>query len=160
MTDEIKGTGAESQETDTAQEEHLFTQSELNAKIASRLSKYADYDELKAKAEKYDEMEEASKTELQKSQEKAAELQKKLDALTQANAIRDIRDKVAKETGVPSALLSGDDENTCRVQAKGILDFKKSDTYPQVRNAGEVKPGKKDPAVAFSEWITQNLNNH
>ena len=31
MKDEIKGTGAESQETDTAQEEHLFTQSELNA---------------------------------------------------------------------------------------------------------------------------------
>ena len=51
------------------QEEHTFTQDEMNAIIADRLSreksKYADYDELKKKALAFDEAEEASKTEQQ-----------------------------------------------------------------------------------------------
>ncbi len=51
------------------QEERTFTQDEMNAIIADRLSreksKYADYDELKKKALAFDEGEEASKTELQ-----------------------------------------------------------------------------------------------
>ena len=54
-----------------------FTQAELDAAIESRLTreraKFADYEALKAKAEKFDKAEEAAKSELQKAQEQAAE---------------------------------------------------------------------------------------
>ena len=51
--------------------EKTFTQSELNAIVADRLSrergKYSDYEELKTKAAQFDAAEEARKTELQKA---------------------------------------------------------------------------------------------
>lgn len=53
----------------TAGQQKTFTQEELDAIIAERLGrerqKYADYDSLKQKAGKYDEQQEANKTELQ-----------------------------------------------------------------------------------------------
>ena len=65
--------------------EKTFTQDEVNAIIAERLKRdrgeRADYDELKAKAAKLDEIEEANKTELQKANERAESLQKELNAI-------------------------------------------------------------------------------
>ena len=79
--------------------ERTFTQAEMNAIISDRLSrersKYADYDDLKAKAQQFDAAQEAGKTELQKANEKAAKLQAQLDSMTRANTLRDIRGKVA-----------------------------------------------------------------
>lgn len=70
------------------QPERTFTQAEMNAIISDRLSrersKYADYDDLKAKAQQFDAAQEAGKTELQKANEKAAKLQEQLDTLTKA----------------------------------------------------------------------------
>ena len=55
------------------QAERTFTQAEMNAIISDRLSrersKYADYDDLKAKAQQFDAAQEAGKTELQKANE-------------------------------------------------------------------------------------------
>ena len=79
--------------------EKTFTQDEVNAIIAERLKRdrgeRADYDELKAKAAKLDEIEEANKTELQKANERAESLQKELNAIKTAQTLRDIRDKVS-----------------------------------------------------------------
>ena len=102
------GTGAE------PQGERTFTQSELNAIVADRLSRaqaqYQDYDALKEKAEKYDQAQEAGKTELQKATEKAAALQAQVDAYAKVDSLRTIREKVSRETGVPASLLYGEDE--------------------------------------------------
>lgn len=142
-------------------EPKTFTQEEMNAIVADRLgrerAKYADYDSLKEKAEKYDAAEEASKTELQKTAEKAAALQKQLDALTKANNIRTVREKVAEETGVPANLLFGEDEETCQAQAKAILEFKGPQTYPVVRDGGEVTRinTKNKPRDQFAKWFEQ-----
>lgn len=58
------------------------TQAELDRIISDRLSrergKYADYDDLKAKAAKFDEADSASKTELQKLQDALAERDAKI----------------------------------------------------------------------------------
>ena len=81
------------------QTERTFTQAEMNAIISDRLtrerSKYADYDDLKAKAAQFDAAQEAGKTELQKANEKAAKLQQQLDALNSANTLREVRAKVS-----------------------------------------------------------------
>lgn len=126
-----------------ATEEKTFTQAELDAIVSDRLkrerSKYEGYDELKAKAAKLDELEEASKTELQKATERAQALESELNGLKKAESIRDIRDKVATETGVPAALLHGEDEESCKAEAASILTFAKANGgYPRVKDGGEV----------------------
>ena len=141
MAEEVKDVTTPSEEP-----EKTFTQSELNAIIGDRLAqerkKYADYEELKGKAEKYDAAEEASKTELQKEQERSADLQKQLEALQRANAERQLKEKVSKETGVPVELLRGDSEEDLKAQAEAIMQFANKPTqasYPNVRDGGETR---------------------
>lgn len=138
MAEEMKDVTTPSEEP-----ERTFTQSELNAILGDRLAqerkKYADYEELKGKAQKYDQAEEASKTELQKEQEKTAALTKQLEAFQKADNERKLKDKIAQETGVPAALLRGDSEEDLRSQAEAILSFAKpaQPSYPNVRDGGE-----------------------
>ena len=138
------------------QTERTFTQAEMNAIISDRLtrerSKYADYDDLKAKAAQFDAAQEAGKTELQKANEKAAKLQAQLDTLTKANTLRELRSKVAAATGVPAELLSGDTEEACTAQAQAILKFAQPG-YPSVRDGGEVR-NKPPPAPPASSLLT------
>ena len=147
-------------ENNGQQEAKTFTQEELNAILNDRLgrekAKYSDYEELKSKAAKLDEMEEASKTELQKVTEKATALQSELDSLKKADEIRQIREKVAKENGVPANLLKAETEEGCVEEAKALLDFKKtvSPNYPQVRDAGEPQGTVKNTTrQQFAEWF-------
>ena len=128
--------------TNQGTEQKTFTQEELNAIVNDRLgrqkAKFADYDDLKAKAEKFDKLEEASKSELQKATEKATALQSELDAMKKQSELREIREKVAKETGVTANLLTGDTEEACVEQAKAILEFAGTQKgYPAVKDGGE-----------------------
>lgn len=117
--------------------EKTFTQAEVDSIVKERLgreqTKFADYEELKKKAEAYDAAEEANKSELQKAQEQAAALKRQVDTMTQEKKLREIREKVSKETGVPASMLYGDDEEACKEQAKAILEFKKPTSYPSVK---------------------------
>jgi len=62
-------------------DDKTFTQAEMDSIIEGRLArerqKYADYDDLKEKAGKYDEYQAQNKTELQKEKEKSDALQAK-----------------------------------------------------------------------------------
>lgn len=144
-----------------------FTQTEVDAILANRLKKerekYGDYAELKEKAGRLDAIEEANKTELQKSQERSAALQKELDELKLAVQLRGMRDAIAAETGVPAALLTADTEDGCRSQAQAVLTFantNKTPAYPYVRDSGEVKTDIKSgtPKQQFEEWAREALS--
>lgn len=119
-----------------------FTQEEVNAMIGKRLSevksKYADYDDLKAKAAKYDEAEEKNKSELQKATERADALESELKSMKKAEEVRTMREKVAKETGIPSNLITGSTEEECKAQAEAIKAYAKPGAYPQVKDGGEL----------------------
>lgn len=155
-TNNAQGQNGTQGQTDT---QKTFTQDELNAIVNERLKrereKYPDYAALKEKAEKYDKYEEESKTEIQKMTEKADRLQKELDDIKHAESLREIRAKVAKETGVPENLLSGATEEDCKAQAEAIKAFAKP-TYPSVRDGGE--PGG-NPGVTtaqqFADWFNE-----
>lgn len=73
----------------------MFTQAELDAIIAERLSRqkaqYADYADLKAKAQKWGEVEEAQKSEAQKLAERAAKAERERDEAQQRSKARLIR---------------------------------------------------------------------
>ena len=147
----------------TEQAEKTFTQAELDQIIADRLKrerdKYPDYDSLKEKAARLDQIEEDAKSELQKAQEKAEKLQAELSAMRHQEEVRSIRDKVAQTTGVPASLLTGDTEEACTEQAAGILSFKSSTGYPVVKDGGEIqKTVEGSTRQQFAEWASEALN--
>lgn len=147
---------------EVAAEERTFTQDELNAIVSDRLkraeSKYEDYEELKAKAEKLDKIEEENKSELERATERAQALEAELDGIKKANEVRDIRQKVAEETGVPVSLITGDTEEECKAQAEAINAYAKPTGYPAVKDGGEVhQVGKPTTREQFAQWAAQAL---
>ena len=150
---------SENNATVPTQEEatRTFSQDEVNAIVGKRLAeekvKYADYDDLKAKAAKFDEVEEANKSELQKATERAATLEQELNSMKKAEEVRTVRETVAKETGIPAHLLTGTTEEECKAQAAAIADYAKPSPYPAVKDAGEVNNvGKVTTRQQFAEW--------
>lgn len=144
---------------ENATEEKSFTQAEVDAIVSERLkrerSKYEGFDELKAKAEKFDKIEEASKTELQKATERAQTLEAELNKMKHEESIRIIKDTVASETGVPASLLTGEDEESCRKQADAIKSFANANgSYPTVKDGGEVTHTTKlSTKQQFADWL-------
>lgn len=153
------------QDTQQVQEEsRTFTQEELDRIVGERLqrerAKYADFEALKEKASKFDQIEEQSKSELQKVTERADALQKELDGMKKADAIRLVRESVAQETGVPVNLLHGETKEECEEMAKAILSYAKPSGYPQVRDGGEVRNTTGGSTrEKFKEWFDSNINH-
>ena len=160
--------GTESQETNTQAQQtepeasKTFTQAEVDLIVKERLgrerAKYEGFEEYKEKAAQLDAIEEANKTELQKAQDKAAELEKKLSDLENANNLRAMREKVASEKGVPIDLLTGETEEACNTQADGILKFASAQGYPVIRDSGEPsKMTKSSTREQFKEFMESNF---
>ena len=135
--------------------EPIESQEALDAIVRERLArerrKYADYDELKEKAARLDEIEAANKTDLEKAQQRIAELEKAERDRAEADRVRGVRDKVAKATGVPAELIAGDDEESMTEFAKQVAAFAKQPAAPKVGESGKfaakAKPGGKDDAM-------------
>jgi len=134
----------ENDATQGAPAEKTFTQAEMDAIIGERLNrlkaKYADYDELKGKAAKFDEAEEASKSELQKAVDERDRYKAELEKLSQERARAEQVAKVAAEKGVDAELLArmaGDVEENAeflKAQQEG------KPKYGAVQDGGEAKP--------------------
>lgn len=145
------------------QPEKTFTQEDVNKIVGDRIArereKFADYDAIKAKAEKFDEIEEANKSELEKAQERANKLQTELDSMKAAEQVRAIRDEVSKATGVPPNLLTAETKDGCEEQAKAIKAYTESNRtgYPSVVDGGEAKTTTKGTTKEqFADWV-ENL---
>ena len=128
----------------TAPAGKTFTQAEMDAIIGDRLAreraKYADYNEVKAKAAKYDEVEEAQKTELQKTVEERDALKAQVEKLNaekeHAKAVAD----AATKYGVDASLLSrmtGDVEANAEFLKQTMANTQK---YGHVKDGGEATP--------------------
>lgn len=131
-------------------EEKTFTQAEVNKIVSDRLqreaAKYADYETLKAQA-----------AEAATNGEQVKSLQAELDGMKAAEALRTMREKVSKETGIPSSLLTEETEEACTAQAEAIKAFAKP-TYPTVRDGGEVvNIGKPTTKQQFADWFNQEM---
>lgn len=145
--------------TNQATEQKTFTQDELNAIVNDRLgrekAKYSDYEALKEKASKFDQIEEASKTELQKITDKATALESELKALKKENEIRGIRAEVAKTMNIPAELLTADTKEGCEAQAKSLLAFASAQQgYPTLKDSGEVNhAGEASTREQFARYV-------
>lgn len=99
----------------------------------------------------------AGADEAKETAQRLSETQAELDALKGANAIRDIREKVSTETGVPISLLTADTEEGCTQQAEAIKAFAKPTAYPKVTDGGEVgNISKKTTRQQFADWFNSN----
>lgn len=146
-----------------------FTQADLDRILADRLSrekgKYADYDDLKAKAAKLDEQEAANKSDIEKATAAAAEAAERAAAAE----LRALRLEVAGDKGLsPSQAkrLVGTTREELEADADELLaDFpptsKPSDklpTRPKPKKGGASDPdpgdlkGKERAAAAFRQF--------
>lgn len=108
-----------------------FTQDELNAILAEdrrkTAEKYADYDELKTKAEKLDEAEQENQTELQKAIARAEKAEQ--DAAAERSA-RETAERqslaatVAAEKGVPATHISGSTREELEKSAEQLIAWR------------------------------------
>lgn len=112
--------------------------------FAEASAKYADYDELAEKAKAYDEAQEAQKSEVQKAQEKIAQLEGDIKKRDEADKQREMRAKVAMETGIPESLIQGTDEESMKTYAAQVAEFAKLKTPPAPRedNPGAFSSGE------------------
>jgi len=163
---ETNNTVVEQETVNATEEQHerTFTQAELDDIVKSRLAKerakYADYEQMQEKATKYDAMEEANKTELQKATERAEALQKQIEEMTKAAEVQQIRTKISGEMGIPISLLSADTEEECKAQADAILKFAKgSANYPSVKDGGEIAipSSNKSNGQLFGDWLSEQI---
>ena len=158
-------TGIQTNQAETTQnaeqstpQQTTFTQDDVNRIVAKRVAKYADYDELKQKAAKFDEQVEAGKSELQKATERASSLQAELDALKQAESIRVMREEVANAKGIPARLLTGTTAEECEAQAADLLAWaeKTGSGYPKIPDGGDpitTKPAREQ----FADWLNSQF---
>lgn len=88
-------------------------------------------------------------------------LRKELDNLKAANALRDMRQSVSKETGVPAELITADTEEAARAQADAILQWHGAQAkYPDATGVGGEPPEISGGATRdqFAEWANAALN--
>lgn len=108
--------------TSSTTEEKTLTQAEVDRIVKDRLTrerqKYADYDDLKAKAEAAD----SSKSDL----EKLTEQIEALKAENETNKVKALRSEVASAKGVPAHLLTAKTQEDMEAQADALLEFAKS----------------------------------
>lgn len=127
--------------------EKTFTQAQVDAIVGDRLArereKYKDYDALKQNAERHKDYD---------------ELVQERDSLKAAAQVRDIRDRVAAEKGIPASLLTGDTEDACRAQAEQLMAWKgQTPAYPETGDGGA--PGKFSGGSTrdqFASWFQES----
>lgn len=107
-----------------------FTQEQVDQIVEKRLAKergkYKDYDELKSKAMKLDEMENAGKSEIDKLKESNAALRKQIDDAAAEKQHAEWVSEVAKDKDVPAELLRGGSKEELEAHA----DFLRAALHP------------------------------
>lgn len=123
---------------ETAKEfEPIATQEALDAIIQERLKRQKKaFEEERAALQKEIAEKTALLDELTGANEKAQELQSKLDKIEAENAQRAQIEAIAQEFGVPSNLLFGEDEETLRSNAQKLADYGKPPAAPPVEGTG------------------------
>ena len=134
----------------------ITTQEEFDAAIKARIERAkkaaipADYEDLKAKAAKFDEIEEQNKSDLEKATERAEAAEKELAGLRHSADVAKWKAAASKATGVPVAALRGDTEEEITAHAEAIKAA--IPIYPQVNETGTNPPEMtKDQILAIKD---------
>jgi len=110
---DVKGDGKPPADPPKQEEPRTFTQEEVDGFIKGRADriaaqKYGDYDALKDKAEKWAEFEESQKTELEKAQNRATELEAERDKALATGRTQALQAAVMSAAALAGAAHPGD----------------------------------------------------
>lgn len=109
--------------------------------------------ELKAKAAKFDELEESKKSELEKAQELIATLQaEKAEAV-----LAGLRSSIAATHGVPAELLTGDDEEALVASAVALKEWHEAAQSESHKGAPTVPSVGRDSGGADRDAIARQI---
>lgn len=162
MADEATGTNNDATEETTAQGKEFTppsSQEELDQVIQSRIArernKFADYEDVKAKAARLDEIEEANKSEIEKQEE----VFKALQAENEALKLESLRSRVAADKGVPANLLSGTTGEEINAAADALIEFKgaQKDERLHVPNEGRRPVSGGSTGSQFADFFESKL---
>lgn len=163
-TQEQAATGVDQKDEETREStsfDPITSQEEFDKRLASRLNreraKFSDYDELKAKSAKLDELEAANKSELQKLSERAEAAEKRA---VQAEFTA-LREKVARTKGVPASSLTGETEEELNASADELIAWRdQNSTHKPKPPVKDLKSGTtgtdtpdRDPKAAAAEAL-------
>ena len=108
----------------------ITSQDELNRLIGERIGKvkaqFADYDALKTKAAKFDEVEKATKSEIEQAQERIKELGSRASTAERVA----LQQRIAAEEGVIPEVLHGTTEEEMRASAQRIKEWRDAGKKP------------------------------
>ena len=135
-----------------------FTQEQVDSIVRERLARAKatppdDYEELKAKAAKYDEAQEAAKSELERANERAARAEAALEEANAKMAHDALVARVARETGVPAGLLHGSTEEELAASAAAIAEYVEARRPAYPRDKGGAAAGGAPVSVDSIESI-------
>jgi len=136
-----KNTNTETQSEETATGFNPITSQEefdkiLGQRLQRERSKYADYEDLKQKAAKLDQIEEANKTELEKALARAEKAEAHAKELETREQLASWKQEVSRETGVPADILRGSTLEELQEHAKQVKPL-----ISDQKNTGPVMPG-------------------
>ena len=138
------------------------SQEELDRIVQARLDRerkrFADYDELKAKASKLTEIEEANKTEAEKALARAEAAEKRAAELE----TRTLKAEVAAAKGVPVNLLTGSTQEELEAAADALIAFRgEQKAGPTSGSLGRVNQNtvKGTPGEQFADFFQSNLSS-
>jgi len=121
----------------------------IQARIARERARFADYDELKASADKLKQFEDAQKTEAQKAADRIAELEKENASLK----VESLRSQVARAKSDPEkglvldpALLSGSTQEELEASADALIKFRGDAPAPSPFPKADLSQGAKGSA--------------
>lgn len=124
----------------------------IQARIARERAKFADYDDIKARAAKLAEIEEAQKTEAQKTQERLEAAERRAAELE----LTAMRATVAATKGVPAELLSGSTQADLEASADALIAFKA--TAEPNGLVVETQTGAQGVSTAGGDWLRESIS--
>lgn len=132
------------QDGDAVAEGKTFTQEQVNALLAEQKRKiadrFADYDVVREKAAKFDELEQASKSEVQKALERATALEAELNAYKQREQVAQWAREIVQGSDIPADVLRGSTREELEQhfeQLKSLAPKPKRTPAPAGRVTGE-----------------------
>lgn len=146
--------------------EPVTTQEQLDKIVKDRLererekvrSEFSDYDDLKAKAEKLDELEKSGSEELKKALAEVDNLKGELQTRDENAKLQQMRKQVAKDTGVPEDLIQGADEESMKTFAEAVAAFAKKRSAPIIPESGISTQAGETPAQKFGQFMAETFN--
>jgi len=138
----------------------IESQGELDRIVADRLArerrKYADYDELRARAARLDELEAAGRTELERAVARAEAAEARAAELERREQAEAWRREVSAATGVDARLLTGSTREEMEAFAATYLEI----NPPRPPEAAGVVPsegGAQAAPAAQGDWLRERL---